>query len=1217
MPPTTAARRSHTLVNLSGTHAKGNAGQPSKNKARIDDLASRLVPPSRPDVDSVTESDSETEDDDEDVQANLEMDGQDLWAQNYCSVCDCLIEPGSGVGSRRPSSAAAGRPGGETASSAVATGAFRTLRGKTGTIKARPPSSDGPAPPNGATPAYGQSHRMKRSSSGGSSRLNALSELKPTTKLSGDVKSSKTDRQFSNVSNKSSTAACSGEETPVSPSGSTLLRCRKGGLLGGLTPAALKQQEQEAMKAKAPPALYCSERCRDIDEQRQLSASGMAELSTYVSQQPYSLGVASPLWQGQLPGLPEIPRAWPRPLSMTSLPAAFAQLGLRTPESESSSCVCPDCLEKHSGSGTVPSGASDTTEGSSIGFPYARSGAARKQRTQSGRILTPQNLIPPGAGANDDGYFPSPSFRPFDCAEGHNVDPPARTSSVASGESSTRSSESCASLWEPQLSKRNDADVYEIHSSQQSRMSMLSERSGTTMMGLHGAATPEARSQHGSLATRPSSVAGSLHKGINPLLLLRNTSSDARQSLASVDLSAEQAGSPGGSRLAAAFGSSLNSEQTLGTSAHTLVQRESSLRERRNIRGRSLALDLHSVASQQYIHADGSIFPLNRGDEPASRLSQSLAGPRGDALATLRAAAHSQAGNRTNVDEARRCSSSSTLSTGWLQSLSSAWCSLRQGSMPQLVFPEAQNDLAKASDAKKLSTPGLRSDSLSPNSGGPQGRAIDSRKWSKTSSSSDQASSSALSRSAASESLSRMLSAANLSSLATAPERKGEAASVARPGASRGSVPAFASEIGHGRIPGEAADVDRASTGSIAPLDDEERRRRRKAEVRHQRSKDVTMLPPLLAPSSRPGSALNLAQQWANSYANLHVAPRNRSKTRSSVSSNSGPTFIIGSAGSFPDFRPQTPGLANGMSNAPIDEGVAHLPRTSSQSDVSRSGTSPRRVGFGWSAAMTPIQGSGTNALRSTMSTSSSSSEHLHSRSFGHGRYNAHHHHHQHHHQYQQYRSGQLHGRHAHHHSVHAGGLTLGHIGVLGTHPHGSQPAYGRHNTMPVRTSTPIVPEDGGEMSGAALTGQDVDEPIHRPFSSMSQRRLSSRASSQGPPRPQSSVAYRAADTLVMSTRHSSVADVAPSAMVPAPMAPPVRMWSYDNIAKAGERGIKTYPVLHLPGRQQTHDRYNDAWTETMDLIAGDDHRRHAHESQEASASVTTTTRRKQLFHFG
>ncbi|CAO1623741.1 unnamed protein product [Parajaminaea phylloscopi] len=1247
MPPSTTRRSHANAVAPNNTRANTAPGPKAKNKA--DSTASR-VPPTIDDADGdySTDSDTDDSDDDEEERANFEMDGQDLWAQNYCSVCDCLIEPGAGVGSRRPSSVAPLLASGESSSTTPAASASPVLRSKSGTIKARAPSSESIAAAN-LTAHGGNAHRMKRSGSSGSGRLTALTDLKPTTRLDADAQSPRIARQTSTVSTRSST---SGTSTPAqSESGATtsvLPRSRKGGLLGGLTPAALKQQEEEELKAKAPPALYCSERCRDIDEERQMTASGLAQLGSYVAPAQPAHSSASYPWQGQQLAHIEGMRVWSRTPSMTSVPAAFAQqLGPRTPDSEYSPCMCADCVERSSGSGTVPSGASDTTEASSNGLPYGRGGVYRKQRSRSGRILTPQNLLPPGYDGTEDGYFPAISARPVCYVGKDSGEAPPRTSSVASAESSARSSESYASMWEPKLARPATQNIASrtIDESQQNRMSMASEQSVNTAKALSGATTPGPGSLGGTqVPVRPSSTTGSLTRGVNPLLLLRCTSNDTRRSAASVDITAEQASSPGASRLISPFGSSLTSEQTLGTSAHTLVQRESSLRERRHARGRSLVLNLQVSTSHSSAHADEGVSPRDSTAVPADRLSQSFAGSHGDALASLRAAASSRGGHHAEADATRRYSTSSMTTAGWLRSLSSAWTNLRQGSVPHLIVPA---DADANTEFRSHDCPSSRQRSPAALTFGATdigGRPEAPNKGLN----SEQGDSTALSRSAASESLSRMLSAATLNAAGAESKRTSLPSAVARPGPSRGNVPAFAHEIGRGQIPGEAA-ASGQSTANVpaksGPMDEDERRRRRRAEARHQRSKDVTMLPPLLAPSSRSGSAMNLALYRANSYANLHGGSRNRSQSRSLVGADGNPVFTVGSPASVSDYRPQTPALlhaARSTGSASGDEASGHSTSAAAHQDTTRGAVSPRRAGLGLATAMTPIQSTSSNPYRDTTPGSSSSSDHLYSRSFGHGRHGVHHHsnhhlnthhphqhhpHHQHyhhpHHQLQHYPPGRA-GRHGHHHSFHAG-PSLGHIGVLGYHPHGSQPAYGRHNTTPVRTSTPIVPEDGGEMSSAALTGySQQDEPIHRPFSSMGQRRLSSRSSLQGPPRPKSSMAHRVLESPVIAARHSNgLPAPALHAMLPPPSMPPQKLWSYDNLAKEGEPGVKTYPVLNVPHRQQTHDRYDDTWNEAMDLIARGEKRQQGDEVSTPQASfptattATATTKRKQLFHFG
>ncbi|PWN25024.1 hypothetical protein BDZ90DRAFT_234629 [Jaminaea rosea] len=1053
--------------------------RPLSNVAAANKAASSsklVTPPPAEDADDSMYSDSGSgsDSDEDDEAANLEMDGQDLWTQNYCSVCDCLIEPGQGVGPRREGDDEPPKtsPSASSAATPTAPQSPPLMRSKAGTIKGRP---------------------AKRN--GSSARLNALSDLKPTTKITGQkdatsATSAKMSRRSSNTSTASSTQS-TGSESP-----NKLQRTKKGGLLGSLTPAALRQQQEELLKANAPPALYCSERCRTIDEQqqRQLSARGAQELDLYTSQ------------AGTLPGVyaSDAPaRPWPRTPSMTSLPAATAAAYLaaannRTPESDyGGPCMCADCMDKTSASGTVPSGASDTTE-SSGGYPYTRR-ATGKQRSQSGRLLTPRDLYPRDEGGDQDGYFPRVSrskARTFSLESGE------RAASAVSEESSTHSSGSYASLWEPRIRRANKEQ------------------------------------QHQS---EP-----------DTLRLLRRASP-------SVDVVTS---SPGGTKLA--FGTSMTSERTLGTSANTLVHPDQQQERAGHRKARSLAV-MTGEQQQQQREAAG-VDTLT-----AERLSKSYASDAGiDAMATLRAARDSRGGG----EDSRRHSTAST--SGWLRSLSSAWTTLRSASsttsVPQLLLPGGEADQSRSD----LNSPSVSSAITSASSRG-------SRSPRSPRSPRSEDGSNALSRSAASESLSRVLSSTHLAS------------PVARPGASRGHVPAFASEIGRGEIPGDAGGGDAGGDAGEEAGEHEELqrcRRRRKAEHRHQRSKDVTVLPPLLAPSNRSSTALS-AQHRANSYANLTTS-RNRSQSGSRGANSRGANFTVGSAGSYRDTHqhatPPTPTSATGVGGG--DESMrSPLPRTASQQDVVyRPSMSPRRSG-GLLGAMTPITAAPAprhhhvhHAHRPHAAPRTSASGHrLSTGSSGGGG---------------------------------GGGHALGHVGMLGHHPHGSNPAYGRHNTMPVRTSTPIVPEHGGEMSAEALTAV-VPDPLVRPQSAMSQRHL--RASYIA--RPRSSAAHRP----VIEARQPHV--------VESP-APPHRGWSYDNLAGAGAgaanaSNAKTYHVLQVPHRRETHDRYDDAYGQggaMLELIGGKELADSAAEAQrqrrESDAGAAPgegggSGRRKQLFHFG
>lgn len=1081
MPPSPAASK----------RPPGASATTSKQRSSNSKASTSKAPPPPDDDDAYSDSDVDEEDDDDDDEAaNLEMDGQDLWTQNYCSVCDCLIEPGQGVG-RREDESEKTSPTASSAATPTAPQSPGLVRNKanTGTIKGRP---------------------VKRN--GSSNRLNALSDLKPTTKITGQKEvAPKMSRRTSNTSTASTRSANSSVNGGDSPQ--QLQRTRKGGLLGALTPAALRQQQEELLKANGPPALYCSERCRSIDEQQQQQISGQ-DLDLYSSQAGTMAGAYAEV--GVLPTRP-----WPRTPSMTSLPAATAAAYLaaanRTPDSEYGPCMCPDCLDKTSASGTVPSGASDTTE-SSNGYPYSRRSTG-KQRSQSGRLLTPRDLYPPVADHRDeDGYFPRAKPRTFSFESGERA---------LSEEASTQSSGSYSSLWEPKLKRR-----------------------GGEREGEHERSKPvDDATDAGAATAMPAS----------PLRLLRHGN---HRSSPLVDVAAS---SPGGTKLS--FGTSMTSERTLGTSANTLVHPDNSnAAEGRHRKARSLAVILPDQQRQQEADSANAVDRLN-----AERLSKSYAsgGEGADAMATLRAASrnshHRPASHRHSF--ASTSSSTSASTTGWLRSLSSAWTSLRSASatnVPQLLLPADGNSAAplQASPQGGSTSPGASS-------------AVSSSRGSARSDPRSDDGSNLLSRSAASESLSRVLSGTHLSG------------TVARPGASRGSVPAFASEIGRGQIPGEAEaerEAQRAARED-GEEDEEARRRRRKAEHRHQRSKDVTVLPPLLAPRNRSSTTLS-SHHRAHSYANLQN--RNRSHSR-------GAKFVVGSAGSYREGHTATPPTPTSATDEQRPR--SPLPRVASHQDVHRPSMSPRRsTGLG---AMTPITAappprSGHPHHAHRPSVASRNSHHRLSAGSGGG-------------------SG-------------SGAHLLGHVGMLGHHPHGSQAVYGRHNTMPVRTSTPIVPEHGGEMTAEALTAT-VTDPLVRPSSAMSQRHL--RGNHIARPR----------STAPMLARLPSGAPL--SARLPAaePQAnAPHRGWSYDNLARAaggnGSGDVKTYPVLQVPHREETHDRYDDAWgSNAMELIGGPELAKQRRDSLAAAASQASISelnnsggagggegaaiKRKQLFHFG
>ncbi len=297
---------------------------------------------------------------DEEEAAALEMDGQELWAQNYCAVCERLIQPGTGVtaggvtiginrdlpplsGLSHTHSSSNGRAGARGSGSGGA---------GSGANSANAGSKQGGAEPNELKRAIDDAVRkvaannananatanaggirpplLKRTSSGGSSRLNALSELKPAAtngptnarhhnrtpsggstrngeggrallrKSPAASRSSSLSRMTKAKKDKESAAAGGdGSEacSPVSPrsgiatppgTGSGIARSKEeakaarkrnrgSSLLGPLTPMLQEeQQKQEAARLlAAPAALYCSQACREMDEARSKDMSGL------------------------------------------------------------------------------------------------------------------------------------------------------------------------------------------------------------------------------------------------------------------------------------------------------------------------------------------------------------------------------------------------------------------------------------------------------------------------------------------------------------------------------------------------------------------------------------------------------------------------------------------------------------------------------------------------------------------------------------------------------------------------------------------------------------------------------------------------------------------------------------------------------------------------------------------------------------------------------
>ena len=1076
------------------------------------------------------------EDSDEDEAAvAFEMDSLDLWTQNYCATCDCLIEPGQGFGAiKREQEQQTAR---HSPTSSLSRGSAAGLKSKSGTIKARPPAYDGHHPSvamkrthsagklhaGGAAGALGP-HKRTGSAAG---RLNALSELRPTTKLNGETnkpkvvgpssesgkKSPSLSRRNSGLSDKSgaNSANSSRPSSPVSPTNS-LPRSKKGGLIAA---TLRKDEESDENKMKSMPALYCSERCRGIDEQR---SSGLGELVYYL-QQP-----ASP------------PSTWNNSTSGSSYGAwSGNRLAVGTPESE---CTCAECMERSSTSGTAPSAASDTTE-SSTSYHYGPGGT--KQRSQSGRIVTPQNLLPPGShGADYFGIVGAASKRksvPKAPVRAVKALFSADSASQAGTEGSIMSSDSAVSdLWEPRSkSVRPPPSRKTVESLRSKRTSSASDEAyGTT-----GTVTPAAtisspqRSESPSMWPTSSSLGVSQTSTSSPLRLLRRGDLHAH---ASVDVTQNVARSPQ-QYPSSLLSRSLASEYTEGaaSSGVTLTvgqssssQLSSSLLERRQ-------------GSRFGEQVDGfRLAPTRVTDSP-----KPMDTPAKSAIGTLKNAQKSAVSDPSVQDGQKPYIGSTTTGNGgtnWLRaSISLAWNSIR--GLPPTSDPPHRG----ASEQDR-----------------PRRNSV---------------SSGALSRLSATNPM--LVASTPIENSSSVDDPTPTQSQIARPRSRRGDVPAFASEIGLGEIPGECEAtlqeerMSKSLASANGSFDDDRRRRRMERErlQRHQRSKDVTVLPPLLGvgrtsstanlyPSGRPPRPTYSHSSTGSSSGNLHSqAGRAKSGSVSGQSVHSSSYGTLSTAGNGLN-RPITPGMRKGSSStvnySAID--LASSPGNRMMS-VGSLGTSPRRAGLGW-GAMTAIA-SPEATQTSTRPSSHVSHRSSHSNHPHHQNNHNQHHHHDHHHHHHQNRSLQphnnatLHGSRHHHRS--SGGsssntlATLGHVGLLGAHPHGHNAVYGRHSTTPVRSSTPRVPEDGGEMSGAALKGElenDVDQGLPQ------------RQSFIAPPsRPHSVMATRtfAPTTRRTSSQHSQLEHQ--------------RNMSSDDVQRA-----KMYPVLDVPNRQPTHDRYDSGW---------------------------------------
>lgn len=1113
---------------------------------------------------------SDEDSDEDEAAAAFEMDGQELWTLNYCATCDCLIEPGQGVGVKKKKEESPILISSRNSLPATA------LKSKSGTIKARPTSSEG-APPNNMkrTHSAGKLHAVggagvlgphKRTGSA-AGRLNALSELRPTTKLNGETnnkskaqvesdqgkKSPSLSRRNSTVSERSggNSANSSRPASPVSPTqGLSRLKKSRAHTIT-ITP---NDEDLDGTKVKSAPALYCSERCQRIDEQR---SSGLGELVYYLHQP------ASP------------PSTW----NVTSTNnnnnnnmgynnSWFSRnltLGNQGRNSPGSECNCPECMDKNSASGTVPSGASDTTE-SSASYQYAPSG--RKQRTQSGRIMTPQNLVAPGGHGNDYfSYVVGPNGQRKSISKGSQRSTLAME--TASQEGSTISSESAVSeMWEPNVKPTRQSTM---------RSPKSSRDSGTNGTATTGTVTPAATINSPRRPESPSvwnlnshNLSASQASTSSPLRLIRKGDLHSHPS---VDVTADFAQSPQAypSSFLSRSMASMASEQTEGAASSGLTLA--------GVNHPSPTSSLSaSLLERKCEGSDGSrMTPLRMTNSPMPIDSQS-------AIGTLKNAQNRALSEEANNLEERRQSTSSSTggSSGWLRnSISTAWNSIR-GLPPSASY---------SSDAES-------------------GQLQDQTHH----------------YSAGSGTLSRFSSAlSGLSALAVADnDPTPKQSQIARPKTTRGDIPAFASEIGHGSIPGEEYSRQGARAANLheehlskslasahGSMDDERRRRRSEKEraQRHQRSKDITVLPPLLGVSRTASSANLNTTSKTTRPSHVHHAS-SASLTGVTNRSRTGSYGQSLHSGSFTTLngltRSTTPGLRPNQNNTtPVIELGSSPSRMLS---VGSLGTSPRRGSLGW-GAMTPIASPDASQLtfninRPPSHASQRSSHHPHQ----------HHHHHNHHSRHHHHQQQQQGNRSQHRLSGSSGGsnnnlVVLGHVGNLGSHPHGHGPIYGRHATTPVRSSTPRVPEDGGEMSGAALKGEEEqDNDVEQTHD------LPKRRSFVAPPsRPHSVMTMRGSNDSKYSyvnRNHSGLLSGSHH--------------QRNQSSEDGKSSVKMYPVLDVPNRQQTHDKYDSLWN--VDRV-NDNESDQSRQSGKAldrkpvddsrpNETTTNSSHRKRLFYF-
>ncbi|KAI3485793.1 hypothetical protein L1887_50839 [Cichorium endivia] len=308
------------------------AKEPPKPNSKV----ARMAAQNNQQDDDDDDDEETTTDDSSDEEAAFEMDGQELWTQTFCATCDCLIEPGEGIAK---SSSKTDPPASPAFHSTLKSrSANSTTRGSNASEQAAQIAADSNKPATGSKDALKRTHSRRSSACQSRWRsprpptsapaaqaaacMPSASSVPPqscTTTRAKERASPATplhppiarvpprlaqaplpaNRSHSNSSGPSSFKSNEANASVSHPTATDAQpRPRKRGFLGGLglTPAALKQQEAElAAKRKAPTPLYCSERCRLIDERR---SSGLGELAKYPLPAPHasthrSMGSAS------------------------------------------------------------------------------------------------------------------------------------------------------------------------------------------------------------------------------------------------------------------------------------------------------------------------------------------------------------------------------------------------------------------------------------------------------------------------------------------------------------------------------------------------------------------------------------------------------------------------------------------------------------------------------------------------------------------------------------------------------------------------------------------------------------------------------------------------------------------------------------------------------------------------------------------------------------